>query len=177
MLRIAPSILSADFARLGEEIAQVRDGGADWLHVDVMDGRFVPNITVGIPVVASLRRATDMFLDVHLMIVEPAKYAGRFCDAGADLVSFHVEADTPEGIGRAMAEVKARGAYLMGLTSYGSYDAEDTVDFCVYVPKTDAHFAPSLAIVPLQLMAYYVSVARGLDVDNPRNLAKSVTVE
>ena len=109
MLRIAPSILSADFARLGEEIAQVRDGGADWLHVDVMDGRFVPNITVGIPVVASLRRATDMFLDVHLMIVEPAKYAGRFCDAGADLVSFHVEADTPEGIGRAMAEVKARG--------------------------------------------------------------------
>lgn len=76
-----------------------------------------------------------------------------------------------------MAEVKARGAFLMGLTSYGSYDAEDTVDFCVYVPKTDTHFAASLAIVPLQLMAYYVSVARGLDVDNPRNLAKSVTVE
>ncbi|MBR0092359.1 MAG: glutamine--fructose-6-phosphate transaminase (isomerizing) [Lachnospiraceae bacterium] len=76
-----------------------------------------------------------------------------------------------------LAEVKARGAFLMGLTSYGSYDAEDTVDFCVYVPKTETHFAASLAIVPLQLMAYYVSVARGLDVDNPRNLAKSVTVE
>lgn len=76
-----------------------------------------------------------------------------------------------------MEEAKSRGAYLMGLTSYGSYDAEDTVDFCVYVPKTDTHFTASLSIVPLQLMAYYVSVARGLDVDKPRNLAKSVTVE
>ncbi|MBR0164387.1 MAG: glutamine--fructose-6-phosphate transaminase (isomerizing) [Lachnospiraceae bacterium] len=76
-----------------------------------------------------------------------------------------------------LVEVKSRGAYLMGLTAYGSYDAEDTVDFCVYVPKTDTHFAASLAIIPLQLMGYYVSVAKGLDVDNPRNLAKSVTVE
>ena len=76
-----------------------------------------------------------------------------------------------------LEEVRSRGAYVMGLTSYGSYDAEDTVDFCVYVPKTDTHFAASLAVVPLQLMAYYVSVAKGLDVDNPRNLAKSVTVE
>ena len=76
-----------------------------------------------------------------------------------------------------LEEVRSRGAYVMGLTAYGSYEAEDTVDFCVYVPKTDAHFAASLAVVPLQLMAYYVSVAKGLDVDNPRNLAKSVTVE
>lgn len=76
-----------------------------------------------------------------------------------------------------MVEVKSRGAYLMGLTSYGNYSIEDTADFTVYIPKTDAHFAPSLAVVPLQLLAYYVSVARGLDVDKPRNLAKSVTVE
>jgi glucosamine--fructose-6-phosphate aminotransferase (isomerizing) len=76
-----------------------------------------------------------------------------------------------------MVEVKSRGAYLMGLTSYGNYSIEDTVDFTVYIPKTDEHFATSLAVVPLQLMGYYVSVAKGLDVDKPRNLAKSVTVE
>ena len=76
-----------------------------------------------------------------------------------------------------MEEVRSRGAYLMGLTAYGSYEAEDVVDFCVYVPKTDPHFTASLAVIPLQLMAYYVSVAKGLDVDKPRNLAKSVTVE
>ena len=76
-----------------------------------------------------------------------------------------------------MVEVKSRGAYLMGLTNYGHYEIEDTVDFTVYIPKTDPHFAASLAVVPLQLLGYYVSVAKGLDVDKPRNLAKSVTVE
>ncbi len=76
-----------------------------------------------------------------------------------------------------MVEVKSRGAYLMGVTSYGNYSVEDTVDFCVYVPRTDKHFMASLAVVPLQLLAYYVSVSKGLNVDKPRNLAKSVTVE
>ena len=76
-----------------------------------------------------------------------------------------------------MVEVKSRGAYLMGLTTYGNYSIEDTADFSVYVPKTNPHFANSLAIIPLQLLGYYVSVAKGLDVDKPRNLAKSVTVE
>jgi glucosamine--fructose-6-phosphate aminotransferase (isomerizing) len=76
-----------------------------------------------------------------------------------------------------LVEVKSRGAYLMGLTSYGHYELEDTVDFNVYVPKTDEHFAVSLAVIPLQLLGYYIAIARGLDVDKPRNLAKSVTVE
>ena len=76
-----------------------------------------------------------------------------------------------------LAEVKSRGAYLMGLTPAGNYDVEDTVDFAVYIPAVDPHFAPSLAAVPLQLLGYYISVAKGLDVDKPRNLAKSVTVE
>ena len=76
-----------------------------------------------------------------------------------------------------MVEVKSRGGYLMGLTTFGNYNMEDTADFTVYIPKTDEHFMASLAVVPLQLMGYYVSVAKGLDVDKPRNLAKSVTVE
>ena len=90
-LRIAPSILSADFARLGEEIRAVERAGADWIHVDVMDGRFVPNLTIGPPVVAAVRRTTELPLDVHLMIEEPERYIGAFVKAGADLVSVHVE--------------------------------------------------------------------------------------
>ena len=76
-----------------------------------------------------------------------------------------------------MVEVKSRGAYLMAVTSYGNYSIEDTANFCVYIPKTDEHFMASLAVIPLQLLAYYISVAKGLNVDKPRNLAKSVTVE
>ena len=76
-----------------------------------------------------------------------------------------------------MVECKSRGAYLMGLTAYGNYEIEDTANFVTYVPKMDQHFIGSLAVIPLQLLGYYVSVARGLDVDKPRNLAKSVTVE
>ena len=76
-----------------------------------------------------------------------------------------------------MIECRSRGAYLMGLTTYGNYEVEDTAGFTVYVPRTDEHFATSLAVIPLQLLGYYISVARGLDVDKPRNLAKSVTVE
>src|SRR5207248_11267444 len=93
MVEIAPSILSADFARLGEEIAAVERGGARILHVDVMDGHFVPNITVGLPVVKSIRRATELPIDTHLMITEPGVYAEQFVDAGASMVSIHVEID------------------------------------------------------------------------------------
>ena len=93
MFEIAPSILSADFTRLAEEINAVKAGGAKMLHVDVMDGHFVPNITIGLPVVKSIRKATDMVIDTHLMISEPGRYAVDFVKAGADMVSVHVEAD------------------------------------------------------------------------------------
>jgi len=93
MFEIAPSILSSDFTRLGEEIQALEAGGATVLHVDVMDGRFVPNITIGLPVVKSIRKITDLTIDCHLMIVEPNRYAAQFVEAGANMVSVHVEAD------------------------------------------------------------------------------------
>ena len=107
-IEIAPSILSADFARLGEEIAAVERGGAGILHVDVMDGHFVPNITIGLPVVKSLAAATRIPIDAHLMISEPGRYADQFVAAGAKMVSVHVEADPH--LHRTLMAIKAAGA-------------------------------------------------------------------
>lgn len=107
MIKIAPSILSADFANLGREIERI--ASADYVHVDVMDGLFVPNISIGVPVVKSLRRITNMPLDVHLMIDRPGRYVGAFADAGADILTIHVEADTPENIHAALAAVRDAG--------------------------------------------------------------------
>lgn len=108
MFEIAPSILSADFTRLGDAIAAVRAGGATVLHVDVMDGHFVPNITIGLPVVRSIRKATDMTIDTHLMISEPGRYAVEFVNAGADMVSVHVEADVH--LQRTLTAISGAGA-------------------------------------------------------------------
>jgi ribulose-phosphate 3-epimerase len=107
MIEIAPSILSADFTKLGQQIEIVEGAGASLLHVDVMDGRFVPNITVGLPVVQAISRATQLPIDAHLMIVEPGRYAEQFVKAGAQMVSIHVEADPHAH--RTLSAIRAAG--------------------------------------------------------------------
>jgi ribulose-phosphate 3-epimerase len=108
VIKIAPSILSADFAALADDVARVEAGGADQLHVDVMDGRFVPNITIGPVVVAALRKRTRLPLDVHLMIVEPERYLAEFAQAGADALTVHAEA-TPH-LQRVLVQIRELGA-------------------------------------------------------------------
>ena len=107
MIKIAPSILSADFANLERDIRRIDT--ADYVHVDVMDGLFVPNITIGIPVVKSIRPTTALPLDVHLMIDRPVRYVETFCQAGADIVTVHVEADTEENTGKALELIRSQG--------------------------------------------------------------------
>ena len=107
MVKISPSILSADFANLERDIQRIST--ADYVHVDVMDGMFVPNITIGIPVVKAIRPVTALPLDVHLMIVQPGRYVRQFCEAGADLVTMHVEADTEENLRAAIDAVHSAG--------------------------------------------------------------------
>ena len=106
---IAPSILSADFSRLGEEIRAADEAGADWIHVDVMDGRFVPNITIGPLIVKAIRPITQKPLDVHLMIVEPEKYVEDFAKAGADIISVHAEHTASPHLHRTLSQIKEMG--------------------------------------------------------------------
>ena len=107
MIKIAPSILSADFANLQRDIERIST--ADYVHVDVMDGLFVPNISIGIPVVKSIRPTTSLPLAVHLMIDRPVRYVEQFCDAGGDIITCHVEADTEENIHEALRRIHAKG--------------------------------------------------------------------
>lgn len=109
MIKVAPSILSADFVNLERDIHHLKECGADYVHIDVMDGLFVPNITIGIPVVAAIRKITDLPLDVHLMIDRPIRYVEQFCDAGADIVTIHVEADTVENNQEALRMIHRKG--------------------------------------------------------------------
>lgn len=107
MVKIAPSILSADFSKLGEDIERIDKGGADFIHIDVMDGYFVPNISFGLPVIKSIRNRTDKIFDVHLMIENPAKYIDDFIAAGADIITIHYEAD--KHIDRTINYIKSKG--------------------------------------------------------------------
>jgi len=109
MAKIAPSILSADFANLERDIHDLERNGADWVHVDIMDGIFVPNISIGIPVVQALRPVTDLPLDVHLMIDRPIRYVEQFVKAGADWLTIHIEADQPRNTLDALDKIRALG--------------------------------------------------------------------
>lgn len=109
MAKVSPSILSADFVNLERDIRALVPAGADYVHVDVMDGEFVPNITIGIPVTAAIRRVSELPLDVHLMIDRPIRYVEDFCKAGADILTLHVEADTAENTRAALEKIRALG--------------------------------------------------------------------
>lgn len=109
MIKVSPSILAADFADLRRDLESLKQSGAEYVHFDVMDGNFVPNLSFGLPILEAVRRLSDLVLDVHLMIDRPVRYVENFCDAGADIVTVHVEADTEENTLKALQLIRAKG--------------------------------------------------------------------
>jgi ribulose-phosphate 3-epimerase len=127
---VSPSILSADFANLKREIKKVEKAGADWLHIDIMDGHFVPNITIGPVVIGSLRKYTDIFFDVHLMVSDPIKYWHSFKDAGANLITFHYELDIDKK--KLIRDIKSSGIQV-GISIKPDTPVADIIDFIPFL--------------------------------------------
>jgi ribulose-phosphate 3-epimerase len=170
MIKIAPSILSADFTRLGEQVRAVADAGADLIHIDVMDGRFVPNLTIGPLVVEAVRRVTDLPLDVHLMIQEPDKYIGDFIQAGASILSIHAEV-SPH-LHRSLQAIREKGTKAsvalnpstpLGVLEYVLEDLDMVVVMSVNPGFGGQSFIPS-ALTKIRVLRE-IAVHRGLDLD------------
>jgi ribulose-phosphate 3-epimerase len=188
MIKLAPSILSADFARLGEQIDEVTRAGADYIHVDVMDGHFVPNITIGAPVVASIRPVTSLPLDVHLMIEHPERYISDFVNAGADIITVHVEASPHlQSTIRLIKELGAKaGVSLNPPTPLGAVEEFlRHVDLVLimsvnpgfggqsFIPETLSRIATVRKILDDRGLSAELEVDGGITVDNAPDIVKA----